>query len=462
MAIFQTLSLRAELLLGIERLGYVEMTDIQALALPDALAGEDVVGHARTGSGKTAAFGLALLQQLDVSDRAPQALVLSPTRELAEQLTGAIRALAVGLQGTRIITVTGGSPSRAQREAMEAGAHVIVGTPGRVLQHLELGRLDPSKIRCLVLDEADRMLDMGFEEQVRAIVDFTPKDRQTLLFSATWPAAMAQLSAGIQREPRVVGARVLVDEEMLSQLAILCDWRERDEVLCRLLDGREPTSTLVFCETRQQCREVADLLRDKGASALALHGDLEQRDRDEVLVRMRNHSALILVATNVAARGLDLAELGLVICYELSPQPETHVHRVGRTARAESRGEAVSLVAGARELRRLEAIEAFTGVPIARAEGNTSGTTSLQAWFAPFQTLVILGGRKDRLRAGDIVGALTGGVGLEGTDVGEIVLTDRRAWVAVRTEVAIRAAEGLNKTRIKKKRFRVKRVVDSG
>jgi ATP-independent RNA helicase DbpA len=462
MADFDTLDLRAELLLGIERLGFVDMTDIQALALPVALAGTDLIGHARTGSGKTAAFGLALLQQLDLSDRSPQALVLAPTRELAEQLTGAIRALAVGLEGTRIITVTGGSPSRAQRDAMEAGVHVIVGTPGRVLQHVELGRLSLDKLRCVVLDEADRMLDMGFEEQVRAIINRAPTERQTMLFSATWPDAMARLSASIQRDPQVIGARVLVDTALLRQSAILCHYTERDAVLCEVLSSREPTSTLVFCETKRQCQELADLLRNQGAAALALHGDLEQRDRDEVLVRMRNHSTRILVATNVAARGLDLAELGLVVCYEPSPEPEVHIHRVGRTARAESSGEAICLVAGARELRRLDAIEAHMGVTMARTERSATDLAALNKWSAPFETLVVLGGRKDKLRAGDIVGALTRAVGLQGTDIGKIVLTDRRAWIAVRAEVAQRAADGLNKTRIKKKKFRVKRIIDSG
>ncbi|MFT7518493.1 MAG: ATP-independent RNA helicase DbpA [Kiritimatiellia bacterium] len=452
---FDTLPLRDQLHIGIDRLGFTQMTEIQAGALPLALSGKDVVGHAKTGSGKTAAFGLALLNQLDLSDRSPQALVICPTRELAEQLTSAIRALAVGMGGTRVITVTGGSPSRAQRSAIEAGAHVIIGTPGRILQHLELDRIDLRRLRCLVLDEADRMLDMGFEEQVHGIIDFAPRDRQTLLFSATWPSQMAKLSGRIQRDPTVVGVQTLVDENMLRQSVVLCDYRDRDDALCDLLASREPTATLVFCETRRQCQDVVQVLRSRGAMALALHGDLEQRDRDEVLVQLRNESTKILVATNVAARGLDMDDLGLVVCYELSPDPTVHIHRVGRTARAESHGEAISLVAGARELRRLDAIEDLLGSPIDRSTWSPSSTADLSPWHAPNLTLVVLGGRKDKLRAGDILGALTGEGGVNGSDVGKIVLTDRRVWVAVRAQVAETAARRLNSARIKKKRFRV-------
>ena len=459
---FEVVALRDELRVGLDRLGFTAMTDIQTQALPAALAGKDVVGHARTGSGKTAVFGLALLQGLDVGERLPQALVLSPTRELAQQLTEALRALAVGLEGTRVLTVTGGQPSRDQKAAIEAGAHVVVGTPGRILQHLEHGRLDLSRVRCLVLDEADRMLDMGFEEQVHAILAFAPAQRQTLLFSATWPASMAALSTQVQRDPVVVGVQTQVDEDVLVQRVVHTTYEQRDAALCEVLADHGPTPTLVFCETRQQCAEVLDLLRRQGASALALHGDLEQRDRDEVLVQLRQESVRVVVATNVAARGLDLDGLGLVVCYELSPDPDVHVHRVGRTARASAHGEAVSLVAGGREQKRLADIEAAMGTQLPSTTSDARQPASLGDWTAPNRTVVVLGGRKDKLRAGDLLGALTRDVGLEGRDVGKIVLTDRRAWIAVRAEVANRAARGLGSTRIKGKRFRVSLVRSDG
>lgn len=459
MTAFQTFDLRPELLEGVDRLGWTEPTDIQRDALPPALGGRDVVGLARTGTGKTGVFGLALLHRIDVTRRTPQALVLGPTRELAEQVTGAVREMAVGLPGLRVLRVTGGSPSRDQRDALEAGTHVIVGTPGRVLQQLELGRIDPAGLSTLVLDEADRMLDMGFEEQVLSILDRLPQDRQTLLFSATWPPEMAKLSARVQVDPVTVGTGDQVDVDLLQQSAVLCTWDERSEALCAVLREREPVPTLVFCETRAQCKEVAGLLQRRGASALALHGELEQRDRDEVLVRFRNGTARILVATNVAARGLDVEGLGLVVCYEISPEPAVHLHRVGRTARAEASGEAVTLVAGeGKELRRLVAVDEFLGTPLPRCRPGPMHGGPLEGWRSDWSTLVVFGGRRDKLRAGDLLGALTRGVGLDGADVGRIVVGERRAWVAIRAEQAARAQEGLDGARIKKKKFRVRSV----
>ena len=458
MTTFQTFALRPELLIGVDRLGWVAPTDIQRDALPPALAGRDVVGLARTGTGKTGVFGLALLNTLDVAQRSPQALVLGPTRELAEQVTGALRALAVGMPGVRVLRVTGGSPSRDQKAALEAGAHVVVGTPGRVRQQLELGRLDPADITMLVLDEADRMLDMGFEEEVLAILDLLPGARQTLLFSATWPPQMAELSARVQRDPITVGAGDRVDADLLQQSAVLCGWDERPDALCGVLREREPVPTLVFCETRDQCRDVTTLLQRRGAAALALHGELEQRDRDEVLVRFRNGTARILVATNVAARGLDVEGIGLVVCYEISPEPTVHLHRVGRTARAEATGEAVTIVAGdGKELRRLDAVDRFLGAAIPRT-APAPGHGRLERWSSEWTTLVVFGGRRDKLRAGDVLGALTQVAGLDGADVGKIVLDERRTWVAVRTEQARLAQEGLDGAKIKKGKFRVRLV----
>ncbi len=456
---FDSLPLRPELLLGVERLGWTELTDIQAQALPAALAGQDLIGHARTGSGKTAVFGLAALQGLDLRLRRPQALVVCPTRELAAQVVAALRAMAAGLDGVRVLAVTGGSPSRDQRDALQAGAHVVVGTPGRLLQQVELGRLDPSSLRLLVLDEADRLLDMGFLEQVQALIDLLPTDRQTLFFSATWPAAMEQLSGRVQRDPSLLGAADLVDGAMLQQQALLCAWEERDDVLVAVLAAREPGPTVVFCETRAQCKQVAGRLRSLGAAALALHGELSQSDRDEVLIRFRNGTARVLVATNVAARGLDVDDVALVVCYELSDDPDLHIHRVGRTARAEAQGEAVALVAGGgKELRRLEAVDERLGVAMPRSSWEPQPPTRLERWASDWRTLVVIGGRGDKLRAGDLLGALTRGVGLEGSDVGDIALTDRRTWVAVRAAVVDQAWEGLNAIRIKKKRYRVHRV----
>ncbi len=460
---FDTLSIRPELLIGVKRLGYSEMTEIQAKALPPALNGADIVGHARTGSGKTAAFALALLQKIDVSLRVPQAMVIAPTRELADQLVAAIRALAVGLDGVRVLLVSGGNSSRDQRDALQAGAHVVVGTPGRLLHQLQLKRIQTKCLTTLVLDEADRMLDMGFEEEVLGILKYLPAARQTLLFSATWPVSTRGLSEQIQRDPVMVGAATLLDDDVLRQSVVVCDRDYRNLALQGVLAERDPVPTLIFCETRNQCKEVTAFLRSLGVSALALHGELEQRDRDEVMVCFRNESARVLVATNVAARGLDVESIRLVICYELSLDPETHIHRIGRTARAEASGEAVSLVAeGTNEMGRLRRIEEHMDANIERVSGDESGAGNLAWWASPWRTLVVRGGRRDKLRPGDLLGALTRGVGLTGDEVGMITLTDKRAWIAVNTRVAQKACDGLNRERIKKKRYRVHLVGGAG
>ncbi len=443
--------LSAELRVGVERAGFTVPTPIQAAVLPVALAGRDVVGLARTGSGKTAAFTWPLLEAIDLSERRPQALVMSPTRELAQQLTGVLRQLGAGMPGLRVVLVTGGVSSREQHQSLAEGAHVVVGTPGRLLAHLERERLDLSGLKVLVLDEADRMLDMGFEDQVLGVVGHAPEDRQTLLFSATWPEQMATLSRAIQRDPERVGEAEQLEAHVLQQSVVLVD--DRNRALAAILAAREPCPTLVFCETRAQCRKVWDFLSGRGVSALALHGELEQRERDDVLAQLRNGSARVLVATNVAARGLDIDGLALVVTYELSPDPSVHTHRVGRTARASESGEAVVLVRGEREQARLAAVEAQVG-PLTRAELPRSG--ALTQWTATNRTLLILGGRRDKLRPGDILGALVRGAGIPADAVGDIQITDRRAWVAVTFDQAEAARAGLSKARIKKKRFRVR------
>jgi ATP-independent RNA helicase DbpA len=398
-----------------------------------------------------------VLQGLDVSRRTPQALVLSPTRELAEQITVALRALAAGLPGVRVLRVTGGSPSRDQRAALQAGAHVVVGTPGRVLHQLDQGVLDPSAVTTLVLDEADRMLDMGFEEQVLDAIDRLPARQQTLLFSATWPPEVAGLSDHLQRDPATIGQADRIDRDRLRSSVVRCGWEERPDALREVLRQRTPGPTLVFCETRAQCDDVVADLQAAGASALALHGGLEQRDRDEVLIQFRNGSARVLVATNVAARGLDVEGIGLVVNYEISPDPAIHLHRVGRTARADRAGEAVTLVAGdGKELRRLEALDAFLGAPLPRTEAGPPDDAPLAGWSAPWTTLVILAGRRDKIRAGDVLGALTRGAGLDGADVGTIAVAERRTWVAVARDQARRAKDALDGARIKKRKVRVR------
>ena len=456
MSSFADLALHPALVEATVRLGYRAPTPIQAGALPLALTGADLVARARTGSGKTAAFGLTLLQRLPESlpPDAPMALVLGPTRELVEQVAESLRQLAQCLPNTRVLTLCGGVPLRPQKQALEQGVHVVVATPGRALDHIERGHLDLSAISVLVLDEADRMLDMGFLDQVSGLVAQCPAERQTLLFSATFPEGIEALSARIQRAPKHISVDTEVAPDLLRQEVVHCAPDRRFHTVARVLAHHDPSAALIFCETRQDCDELQGFLVDCGASVLALHGGLEQRERDDVLVQFANGSARFLVATDVAARGLDIALLPLVVQAELSPDPQVHTHRVGRTARAGERGGAVSIVASSRENDRLLAIEAARGAPMAEL---VLPADDRPPRFRPseYRTLLILAGRQHKIRKGDVVGALVKDVGLPPGALGDIHLTRRTCAVAIARPHAVQALRGLRRGRVKKQRVRV-------
>ncbi|MFT7621923.1 MAG: ATP-independent RNA helicase DbpA [Myxococcota bacterium] len=453
---FSALPLDPALLRAIEVLGFASMTPVQAESLPVLLKGSDVIGQARTGSGKTVAFGLALLAAIDVHHVAVQSLILCPTRELADQVTDAIRRLARFIPNLKVVTLCGGVPCRAQAPSLKRAPHVVVGTPGRVLDHLGRGNLELSQLRVWVLDEADRMLDMGFSEPIRKVASMLPAKRQTLLFSATFPDDIRRLSRTLQQSPTEITVDIDPVPNQIDQTFFEVKPDQKFGALAALLRVYDPESALVFCHTRNDTREVAAELKNRGFSVLALHGELDQRDRDEAMLRFANRSCAVLVATDVAARGLDVEALAAVISYELPHDPDTHLHRIGRTGRAGREGLALSLCAR-RERPRAEAIEAELGsplewMPLPVLESRPVPTQP------PMVTLLINGGRQDKLRPGDIVGALTGPVGLAGEAVGKINVQARRAYVAVRREDVDQALIGLRKHPIKKRSFRVRRL----
>ena len=450
---FSILGLRPELLQSLEQVGYVEMTPIQAEALPLMLEGADVVGRAKTGSGKTAAFGLAVLQGVDPDHPVTQALVLCPTRELAEQVAGELRRLAQRMANTRVLTVCGGRPFRDQAQALRRGSQVVVGTPGRVAEHLRRGIFDTSHMGMLVLDEADRMLDMGFMEEVQGIISQCPPRRQTLLFSATFPDEIEALSEAVQRKPVTVEVETQVESELLQQVVYEGLWGERRQLVLSVLARYRPAAALVFCETRDDCDTLAAFLSDQGAVALPLHGLMEQRDREDVLLQFSNGSASVLVATNVAARGLDIASLPLVVVSELSPDPESHLHRIGRTGRAGESGLAVSIVTGDKELARLAKIEAYLGHELERGALLLPGG-SLEFMTPPNRTLLLTAGRKDKLRKGDVLGALVKDGKIPVEAIGRIDLRDRTCAVAIARTHAVAALRYVERGRIKKYRVR--------
>ncbi|WP_260681107.1 ATP-dependent RNA helicase DbpA [Pseudomonas putida] len=443
------------MLANLEALGYASMTPIQAQSLPVILKGQDLIAQAKTGSGKTAAFGIGLLNPINPRYFGCQALVLCPTRELADQVAKELRRLARAEDNIKILTLCGGVSLGPQIASLEHGAHIIVGTPGRIQQHLDKGTLVLDGLNTLVLDEADRMLDMGFFDAIASIICKTPSRRQTLLFSATYPAGIKQLAADFMRNPQQVKVESLHTDNQIEQRFIEIDPQQRLEAVTRVLGHYRPQSCVAFCFTKQQCEDVVAHLTAKGIVAQALHGDLEQRDRDQVLTMFANRSSSVLVATDVAARGLDIDGLDMVINVELARDAEIHVHRVGRTGRAGEKGVAVSLVAPA-EGHRAQAIEALQKSPLRWDQLDSLKNKGGEPLLPVMTTLCIAAGRKDKLRPGDILGALTGDAGIPGKQVGKIAIFDFQAFVAVERALAKQAMQRLNSGKIKGRALKVR------
>lgn len=439
-------------------MGYQTMTPVQEKSLAALIAGRDLIVQAETGSGKTAAFGIGVLAQLDVRDFKVQALVLCPTRELADQVSKEIRRLASHIPNVKLLTLCGGSPTGPQLGSLERGAHIVVGTPGRILKHQRKGSLRLDAVQSLVLDEADRMLDMGFYDDIAEIVSATPASRQTVLFSATYPDAIERISASMQKNPsRIVVEATHTQNNIEQVLFEVTAKSERFATLVEVLRHYAPVSSVIFSNTKQQCQEIAHLLQAEGFSALELHGDLEQRDRDQTLVRFSNRSCSILVATDVAARGLDIKDLAAVINFEVSHDPEVHVHRIGRTGRAGNTGLAISLFT-ASEVHRVNAIEAYQNSAFTLSDRQILRADSKQVLAPAMVTICIDGGRKGKLRPGDILGALTNESGIAGDHVGKIDIFDYHAYVAVDRSVVDRALSQLTSRQIKGKSFKVRKL----
>jgi ATP-independent RNA helicase DbpA len=459
---FAQLPLSAAMQANLAQLGYTQMTPIQAASLPLALAGADLIAQAQTGSGKTAAFALALLHRLDAARLQVQALVLCPTRELAEQVTQEIRRLARAADNIKILTLCGGTPMKPQMDSLGFGAHIAVGTPGRVMDHLERGSLSLAKLETLVLDEADRMLDMGFLDDVKTIAKQAPKQRQTLLFSATYPEAIAELSRQFMREPKEVKlnqATATQAPATIRQLAFEVGEDERLHAVSLLLNHFRPASTIAFCNTKKQCNDLVAVLQAQGFVAMALHGDLEQRDRDQVLIQFANRSCSVLVATDVAARGLDIAQLECVINVDTTPDAEVHVHRIGRTGRAGADGLALTL-ASLDEMGRIGRIEQMLGRESQWEKLESLKPASGAALLPAMDTLQILGGRKEKIRPGDILGALTGEAGFTFEQVGKINITEFHSYVAVERGIAREAVKRLSEGKLKGRKVKVRRMAD--
>ncbi len=453
---FDTLALEPATRENLRSLGYLEMTPIQAASLPPALLGKDLIAQAQTGSGKTAAFALALLANLNPRRFAVQAMVLCPTRELADQVTAEIRRLARAQDNIKVVTLCGGVALRGQRTSLGHGAHVVVGTPGRVIDHLERGHLALEALATLVLDEADRMLDMGFFDDIAKVARQCPRERQTLLFSATYPEGIAKLAQQFMRDPVTVKVEAPSDAVLIEQRFYQVTRTNRFETVAMTLNHFRPVSTLAFCNTKQQCRDLVAFLLQQGFNAQALYGELEQRERDQVLAQFANRSCSVLVATDLASRGLDINQLEAVLNVTITPDPQVHVHRIGRTGRAGEQGLAISL-ASMDEMGSVGKIEQYQKSESVWYERDTLTPTGQGPLLAPMVTLQIAGGRKEKIRPGDVLGALTGpDGGFKREQIGRISVTDFSTFVAVERAVAGEALRKLNAGKVKGRSVRVR------
>jgi ATP-independent RNA helicase DbpA len=455
---FSQLALSPAILSNLDNLNYKKMTAIQAASIPVMLEQRDLIAKAQTGSGKTAAFGIGILSKLNPSYFAVQALVVCPTRELADQVANEIRRLARAIPNVKVLTLCGGAPMRPQIASLEHGAHIVVGTPGRLLDHIGRNSINLLTVQTLVLDEADRMVDMGFYEDIVGIVAACSPRRQTLLFSATYPDNIRQASENFLRDPVEVKIENQLKDDRIEQLFFATTAENRNAAVSLLLKHYKPASSIAFCNTKIHCRELTEELQQKGITALALHGDLEQRDRDEILVLFANQSCSVLVATDVAARGIDIQSLGAVINVDISKDTEVHVHRIGRTGRAGEQGLALSLVAP-NEKKWVKLIEEYQNLPANWGSLDDLVIDESYSLQAPMITLCIMGGKKDKLRPGDVLGALTGEIGLQKSQVGKINVFEFMTYVAIARDVAQHALNQLNLTSIKGKEFKVREIV---
>lgn len=449
---FSSLQLPQALISNLEKIGFHSMTPVQEQTLPYILNSQDVIAQAKTGSGKTAAFGIGVLSKLDVKNFRIQTLILCPTRELAEQVAKELRNIAKFQHNVKILTLCGGVAFGPQLGSLSHGGHIAVGTPGRVLQHLTKGSLKLDNLTTLVLDEADRMLDMGFIEEMQKVISFVPENRQTLLFSATFSDEVLELSKTLQKDALSVKTLDVEVANKIEEYFYEVEDENKQSALAAVFCKYKPKNAIVFCNTKIESDAVAKSLRDKGIDALAIHGDLEQYDRVDVLVQFSNESARVLVATDVAARGLDIKELEMVVNYDFPHAEDTYTHRIGRTARAGQEGTAISFYTPS-EARDVEFFKNETRIFAEQFDSEYESGFEMKPKNV---TLVIEGGKKDKLRAGDILGAISGEAKIDARkNVGKIDIYDRQSYVAIQSEYIDTVYKALKNGKIKAKKFSV-------
>ena len=445
---FQNLSLPNDVLENLNSLGYTIPTPIQEATIPLIREGKDVIAQAKTGSGKTLAFALPLILKLDENEYSPQALIIAPTRELCEQISGEIQKLARYKADVKVVTLYGGTSLTKQVSSLEKGADILVGTPGRLLDHFSRETIHLEQIKTLILDEADRMLDMGFADDILKLVSNLPKQRQSLLFSATYPEKIDKLTSIILKNPIKINLQSSEREVDIQEFVYSVD--NKDKALLTTLKHFQPSLAIVFCNTKAKTVEVSNWLNDKGFDVATLNGDLEQYERQEMLLQFANGSLPLLVATDLAARGLDIDDVDLIINYDIPMKEEDYTHRIGRTGRANKSGLAVTICDeyGLRKLSEIKPNLKVDSIDTLKPNKNFY----MQGEVA---TLCIDGGKKKKVRAGDILGTLCKDIGIENKYIGKINVYATHSYVAINKLVIKKAFDGLKNGKIKGKRLRV-------
>jgi ATP-dependent RNA helicase DeaD len=470
---FEELGLSKLTLEALQDVGYESPSPIQEQAIPSLLEGRDVIGQAQTGTGKTAAFGLPIMEYVDPSLAEVQALVLTPTRELCIQVTQALRAYG-HRKRVDVVAVFGGAPIRTQQAQLRAGGHVVVGTVGRVLDLISRHSLLLHDCRFVVLDEADEMLDLGFLEDVERILALTPSGRQTALFSATMPLPIRKLADRYLYDPvhvKVEAATLTIDTVAQFQLPV--EPRGKPEALAEVLKAERPEQAIVFVRTKIRCDDLFRLLRETGLNVRALHGDMTQGSRDGVMLAFKGGRVPILVATDVAARGLDISTVTHVINYDVPTSPDTYVHRIGRTGRIGRSGRAITFVEP-RQLRELSAIERHIGTSIAAWQSGAQAPPTpvkelprrhskphiSRDGSEPRAKLALKGGRAAGLRVADLVAAVTASTGLDGEAISDVVVLDRFSFLSVPASEADAVVTALSGKRVRGRPLHAERVAD--
>ncbi len=445
---FKELSLPDDVLNNLSSLGYTQMTPIQSASIPVILEQKDIIAKAKTGSGKTLAFALPLILKLKEKQHHPQALIIVPTRELCEQIAGQCKEIARYKSDVKVVTLYGGTSLTQQVASLEKGADILVGTPGRLLDHFSRETIHLGEIKTLILDEADRMLDMGFADDILKIVSNLPKQRQTLLFSATYPENIDKLTKIILKNPQEIKIDEAIKKIAIEEHIYKVD--NKDKALITTLQHYQPSLALVFCNTKIKTTEVSQMLHEKGFDVATLNGDLEQFERQEMLLQFANGSLPVLVATDLAARGLDIEAIDLVINYDTPMKTEDYTHRIGRTGRADKSGLAITLCDeyGLRKLNEIQPNLKTEDIDNLRPNKNFY----LQGSVA---TICIDGGKRKKVRAGDILGTLCKDIGIEPKNIGKINVYDKNSYVAIDKSVIQKAFNGLKDGKIKNKKLRV-------